>query len=120
MISVRVRSSSEPVGRTETLASTRSVPFSISASEISELDDGLPQELEEALGLFRGADVWRGDDLDQRRSAPVVVDERGVRASDTAGAPPDVDGLCRVLLEVRPDDSDHTVAVSQLVVAPCR
>ncbi len=32
--SVRVRSSSAPCGRTETLASTRSVPFSISASEI--------------------------------------------------------------------------------------
>jgi hypothetical protein len=32
--SVRVRSSSDPAGRTETLASTRSVPFSISASEM--------------------------------------------------------------------------------------
>ena len=34
LISVRVRSSSLPAGRTETFASTRSVPFSISASEI--------------------------------------------------------------------------------------
>ena len=34
LISVRVRSSSDPAGRTDTLASTRSVPFSISASEI--------------------------------------------------------------------------------------
>ncbi len=34
LISQRVRSSSEPAGRTETLASTRRVPFSISASEI--------------------------------------------------------------------------------------
>ena len=32
--SQRVRSSDEPAGRTETFASTRSVPFSISASEI--------------------------------------------------------------------------------------
>ena len=32
--SQRVRSSAEPSGRTETFASTRSVPFSISASEI--------------------------------------------------------------------------------------
>ena len=32
--SVRVRSSSEPSGRTETLTSNRSEPFSISASEI--------------------------------------------------------------------------------------
>ena len=30
----RVRSSDDPSGRTETFASTRSVPFSISASEI--------------------------------------------------------------------------------------
>ena len=34
LISVRVRSSSVPAGRTETFASTRSVPFSISASEM--------------------------------------------------------------------------------------
>jgi hypothetical protein len=34
LISVRVRSSSEPAGRTDTLASTRNVPFSISASEM--------------------------------------------------------------------------------------
>ena len=32
--SQRVRSSDEPAGRTETFASTRSWPFSISASEI--------------------------------------------------------------------------------------
>ena len=34
LISQRVRSSSVPAGRTETFASTRSVPFSISASEM--------------------------------------------------------------------------------------
>ena len=34
LISHRVRSSSDPSGRTDTLASTRSVPFSISASEM--------------------------------------------------------------------------------------
>ena len=111
LISVRVRSSSEPTGRTETLASTRSVPFSISASEMPELDDGLAQELEEALRLVGRTDVRRGDDLDQRRAAPVVVDERGVGAADTAGAAADMDGLRRVLLEVCADDSDHTVAV---------
>ena len=41
--SVRVRSSSEPAGRTETLTSKRSEPFSISRVRDAELDDRLAQ-----------------------------------------------------------------------------
>ncbi len=76
-----------------------------------ELDDRLPQELEEPLRLVGRADVGSGDDLDERRAAAVVVDERGFRATDASGASADVDDLGSVLLQVRPHDPDHTVAV---------
>ena len=76
-----------------------------------ELDDGLPEELEEAFRLVGRADVRRGHDLDERRAAAVEVDERRVRAADPAGPPSDVDGLGRVLLEMRSHDPDHTIAV---------
>ena len=77
----------------------------------AELDDRLAQELEEPLRLLRRLDVRRGDDLDERRPAAVVVDERRVGAADPAGAPADVNGLRRVLLEMRSHDSDLAVAV---------
>ena len=111
LISVRVRSSSEPAGPHRDVGVDAQRALLHLRIRDPQLDDGLAQELEEALRLVGRADVWRGDDLDQRRSAPVVVDERGVRASDTAGAPADMDGLGRVLFEMRPDDSDHTVAI---------
>ena len=72
---------------------------------------GLPQELEEALRLVGRADVRRGHDLDERRAAAVEVDERRVGTADPAGPPSDVDGLGRVLLEMRSHDPDHTIAV---------
>ncbi len=76
-----------------------------------ELDDRLAQELEEALRLVGGADVRRGHDLDERRAAAVVVDERGVGAADAPGTTADVDRLRRILLEMRAHDADHTVAI---------
>ena len=76
-----------------------------------ELDDRLAEELEEALRLVGGADVGRRHDLDERRAAAVVVDERGVGAADAPGTPADVDRLRRVLLEVGAYDADHTVAI---------
>ena len=54
-----------------------------------------------------------GDDLDERRAAAVVVDERVVGAADPARPPADVDVLRRVLLEVRADDPDLMFAVWQ-------
>ena len=71
----------------------------------AELDDGLAQELQEPLRVVGRVDVGRGDDLEQRRAAPVEVDERRGRAVDAAGGG-DVDVLGRVLLEVGADDAD--------------
>ena len=58
-----------------------------------------------------GADVRRGDDLDEWRSAAVEVDERIVGATDSARPTPDVHCLGRILLEVSAHDPDHTVAI---------
>ena len=110
--SVRVRSSSEPAGRTETLTSKRIEPFSSSASREPELDHRLAQQLQEALGVVGRVDVGLGDDLEQRRAAAVEVDERRGRAVDAARRR-DVDVLRRVLLEVRADDPDLDVAVGR-------
>ncbi len=79
----------------------------------AELDDRLPQELQEALRLLRGVDVRRRDDLDERRPAAVVVDERVVGPADAPGAAADVDVLGRVLLEVRAHDSYCMIAFRQ-------
>ena len=71
----------------------------------AELDDRLPQQLEEALRLLGRVDVGRRDDLDERRAAAVVVDERVLGPADPPGAATDVHVLRGVLLEVRADDS---------------
>ena len=104
--SQRVRSSSEPAGRTETLASTAQRSLLHACVGDAERDDRLAKELEEALGLLGRADVGLGDDLDQRRAAPVEVDQRPLRADLAARAAADVDGLRRVLLQVRADEAD--------------
>ena len=77
----------------------------------AELDDRLAEELQDPLRLVRGADVGGGHDLDERRPAAVVVDERDVGAADSARPTSDMDGLRGVFLEVRADDPDHTVAI---------
>ena len=71
----------------------------------AELDDRLAEQLQEALRLLGGVDVGRGDDLDERGAAAVVVDERVLGAADAPRAAADVDVLRGVLLEVRADDS---------------
>ena len=70
-----------------------------------ELDDRLPQELEEPLRVVGAADVGSGHDLDERRPATVVVHERVVGSADPSAAAADVDRLRRVLLQVSADDS---------------
>ncbi len=77
----------------------------------AQLDDGLAQQLEEPLRLVRRADVRRRHDLDERRAAAVVVDQRRVGAADPARATADMNRLRCVLLEVSSNDPDHTVAV---------
>ena len=79
----------------------------------AELDDRLPEKLQEPLGLLRGVDVRRGDDLHERRPAAVVVDERVVGTTDPAGPAADVDVLRRILLEVRADDPDLMFTIWQ-------
>ena len=79
----------------------------------AELDDRLPQELEEALRLLRRMDVGRGHDLDERRPTAVEVDEGVLGAADPPGATADVRRLGRVLLEVRAHDPDHVVAFAR-------
>ena len=77
----------------------------------AELDDRLPQELEESLRLLGRADVGSRDDLEQRRAAAVVVDEGVLGPADPARPPAHVDGLRRVLLEVGADDPDLEVTL---------
>src|SRR5881397_2630185 len=103
--SVQVRSSSEPAGRTETLTSNRSEPFSISASEMPSSTTVCRSSCRKRR-LLRRADVRLRDDLDERRAGPVEVDQRRARAVDPALGAADVQRLRRVLLEVRACDSD--------------
>ena len=71
-----------------------------------ELDDGLPQQLQEPLRGLGVVEVGLGDDLDERRAAAVEVDERRRRTVDAARRG-DVHVLRRVLLEVRARDPDR-------------
>src|SRR4026207_953977 len=101
--SQRGRSSDDPSGRTETFASTRSVPFSISASEIPSSTIVWRRSCRKRRGgpgrggrgrggagvLGRGG-AGPGDDLAQRRPAGVEVDRGVVGAADPAGAAADV------------------------------
>ena len=111
LISVRVRSSSEPSGSDRDVRVDAQRPLLHLRVRDPELDDRLAEELQEPLRLVRGADVRRGDDLDEWRATAVEVDERDVRAADPPGPPADVNGLRRVLLEVRAHDPDHAVAI---------
>ena len=111
MISVRVRSSSEPVGTHRDVGVDAQRPLLHLRVRDPELDDRLAQQLQEPLCLVGRADVRLGHDLHERRAPPVVVDERGIGAADSPGPSTDVDGLRRILLQVRPDDSDHTITV---------
>src|SRR5581483_1785173 len=79
----------------------------------AELDDRLPQELQEVARLLGRAEVGLRDDLDEGRSAAVEVDERMLGADLAPGAAPDVHRLRRVLLEVRSDDADLAVAAGR-------
>ena len=104
--SQRVRSSSEPAGRTETFASTAQRALLHARVRDPERDDRLPEELEEALRLLGRAEVRLRDDLDERRAAAVEVDQRPLGADLPPGAAADVHGLRRVLLEVRAHEPD--------------
>src|SRR5471032_371752 len=76
----------------------------------AELDDGLPQQVQEALRSIGVVDVGRRDDLDERRAATVEVHECRRRTVDAARGR-DMHVLRSVLLEVRADDPDRDVAV---------
>src|SRR4026208_328026 len=104
LISHRVRSSSDPSGRTDTLASTRSVPFSISASEMPSSTIVCRRSCRNRFAPSRRGDVRGGADLDEGRAAAVVVDQRVVGAADPPRATTHVDVLRRILLEVRAHD----------------
>ena len=65
--SQRVRSSDDPSGRTETFASTRSVPFSISASEIPS-----------STIVWRSSCRKRRASSEEWTSGPVTISTSGV------------------------------------------
>ena len=88
-----------PTGRSEMLASQRRLPSSMFTSETPICLIVRPQQRQPFAGCGSVAQVGLGDDLDQRRAAPVEVDQRLVRAVD-ASRLRDVDELRRVLLEV--------------------
>ena len=108
--SVRVRSSSEPAradGDVDVEAHRALLELGVGQAE---LDDGLAQQLQEALGRLGVVQVGLGHDLDERRAAAVEVDERGGRAVQASGLG-DVDVLRRILLEMRARDADRDAAV---------
>ena len=109
--SQRVRSSCEPAGPHGDVGVDAQRPLLHLGVGDPELDDRLPEQLQEAARVLGGVDVRAGDDLDERRAAAVEVDERVVGAADPAGAAADVRRLRRVLLEVRAHDPDLVVAV---------
>ncbi len=69
-------------------------------------EEDLAQLLHEEARLLRAAQVGLGHKLDERRAATVVVDERVVRAADTALGSADVHHLGGVLLHVDARDAD--------------
>ena len=73
-----------------------------------ELDDRLPQETQEAVGLVGRAEVRVGDDLDERRAAAVEVDEARRGADRAAGRAAGVHRLRGVLFEMHPHDADDS------------
>ena len=77
----------------------------------AELDDGLAEQLQEPPGLLGGAQIGARDDLDERGSAAVEVDERAAGADDPAAGAADVHGLGRVLLQMGTDDADLELAL---------
>ena len=89
--SVRVPSRSSPRSRTETLASQRSWPFSMSASEISSQRTRRCSARMNSAASSALAELGRRDDLDERHARAVEIDVR-----DRA----DVGVLAGVLLEV--------------------
>ena len=111
LISQRVRSSSEPAGpHRDVRVDAERALLHLGVGD-AELDDRLPQELQEALRLLGRADVGRGHDLEQRRAAAVVVDERVLGAADPARLPAHVHRLRRVLLEMGAHDPDLELAL---------
>src|ERR1041384_2211108 len=98
--SQRGRRPASPPRRTETLTSRAAPPLPPPANgdvdvgaqrpllhlsvRDAELDDRLPEEPEEAVRLVRGVEIRLGDDLDERRAAPVEVDQAVVGADRPA------------------------------------
>ena len=102
LTSTRVPKASSPRSRSETFASTRIWPRSMSASLAPIARISSWKLLRVASGLLGGADLRLGHDLHQRRAGPVEVDQRGPAAVGAGGVA--VDELGGVLLEVRPRD----------------
>ena len=100
--SVRVPSAGSPRRRIDTLASHRSWPFSMSASEMSSQRTRRCKRAHQLGGVVGGAELGPGDDLDERHAGAVEIDVR-----DRAV----VHVLAGVLLEVDPDQRhrDHAV-----------
>ena len=100
LTSTRVPNGSVPRGRSETLASTRIWPRSMSASRRPDRAQQQLELLGVAACLLGGPDVGFGDDLHQRRAGPVEVDQAHLSPVGIGG----VDELGGVLLEMGPRD----------------
>ena len=84
----------------------------------AEASERRAQQREPLAGMLTGAQLGLGDDLDQRRTAAVEVDNRLLRTVD-ATARTEVDQLRRVLFEVDAVDRDvgePAAAAERLVV----
>ena len=75
LTSTRVPNASVPRGRSETFASTRIWPRSMSASRRADRAQQQLELLGVAAGLLGGPDVGLGDDLHERGARPVEVDQ---------------------------------------------
>ena len=101
-----------PSGRTDTLTSNRSEPFSISASEMPSSTTVWRRSWRNRFGVRRRSG-GRVRSRSRRSGVPARLKSTSacVRARDAALGAADVDVLGGVLLEVRADDADLELAV---------
>ena len=105
LISTRVPSGAVSDGRTETLASQRRLPFSMSPSQTPVYRTQPPQLRQVGRGLLGRAEIGLADDLDERHAGAVPVHQRHVGRDVRVGRV--VEDLARVLLEVDAHQADR-------------
>ncbi len=96
LISILAPSSGAPTGRTETLTSQRTMPFSMSQSLTPPYIEDVLEGVEVFVGHVGASEVGLGNDFQQRHARAVEIH---------AAVAVEVRALAHVLLEVRAGDA---------------